>query len=241
MSYPITYRAFGEEALLIEWPSKLDDEMLGDILSLDHALQEQQVIIETIQSVNSITVLYDAKGTSYQELVTVVKEVYVNLPSSRVGDATLWKLPVCYEASFGLDLEELFRATGLSNAEISRIHSEPKYLIYSIGFLPGFLYLGGLDQRLHMDRKAQPRLDVVKGAVGIGGSQTGIYPSASPGGWQIIGNCPVPLFDPGKEVPCFAKPGDRIQFVPVSLEEHQRILAQIEEGIYELEKEVLND
>lgn len=241
MSCPITYKAFGDAALLVEWPAKLDEEILDDVLALDEALQEQQEILETIQSVNSITVLYDVEQTTYMQLTASIRKIYLNLPSSKPATASIWKLPVCYDPGYGLDLEELSKFTGLSGTEITRIHSESTYVIYAIGFLPGFLYLGGLDQRLYVDRKAQPRMEIIKGAVGIGGSQTGIYPSASPGGWQIIGNCPVPLFDPGKEVPCFAKPGDRVQFVPVSMEEHQSILARIEEGAYKLEKEVLND
>ena len=96
--------------------------------------------------------------------------------------------------SFGIDLDEIAQKKKLSIDEIIELHTTPKYQVFSIGFLPGFLYLGGLDKRLHFDRKSVPRLAVKKGAVGIGGMQTGIYPKTSPGGWHIIGNSPVIFF-----------------------------------------------
>ena len=107
--------------------------------------------------------------------------------------------------------------------------------------MPGFLYLGGLNKTLHTPRKSTPRLDIKKGAVAIGGNQTGVYPNPSPGGWNIIGNSPINFFDVSKETPCFAKPGDAIQFYPISINEHLDIKTLVDANVYQIEREVLND
>ena len=107
--------------------------------------------------------------------------------------------------------------------------------------MPGFLYLGGLNNALNFPRKSTPRLQIHKGAVGIGGNQTGIYPSQSPGGWNIIGNSPIKFFDVSKNRPCFAKSGDKIQFYPITIKKHKDITALVDAGVYQLESEVLHD
>ena len=107
--------------------------------------------------------------------------------------------------------------------------------------MPGFLYLGGLDERLHFPRKSTPRLQIEKGAVAIGGSHTGIYPSSSPGGWNIIGNTPISLFNASQDEPCFVQSGDKIQFIPIGLKEYQDISTLVEARVYQLESEVMND
>jgi len=110
-----------------------------------------------------------------------------------------------------------------------------------MGFLPGFVYLGKLDERLHHPRKADPELLVPAGSVAIGGEQTGIYPQQSPGGWNILGNTPINLLDKSKDIPCFAKPGDKVKFFQVSEDQYKLIEKEVEFGLYELNKEVLND
>ncbi len=243
MNHPLTYKPFGDIAILIEWPSKIDEDILNDIILLYGSIltNKPNSVTEVIQSINSITILYDAQSITFEALKSWLEKQHKNKSSARNTSRTLWKVPVCYDQIFGLDLQELSDQRGLQIDEIINIHSESIYKIYSIGFLPGFLYLGGLDQRLHIGRKSTPRLEILKGAVGIGGEQTGIYPTASPGGWQIIGNTPISLFDISKESPCFAKPGDNIQFVPVSLSEHKGLAELIALDSYKLEKEVLND
>jgi KipI family sensor histidine kinase inhibitor len=145
-----------------------------------------------------------------------------------------WEVPVCYDRTFGIDLHEIAQKKNLTVEEIITLHTAPTYQVFSIGFLPGFLYLGGLDARLHTDRKSTPRMNVKKGAVGIGGMQTGIYPKSSPGGWQILGNSPLTFFDVSKENPCFAKAGDFIKFVSITLKEYHQISEAISQGKYTL-------
>ncbi len=129
------------------------------------------------------------------------------------------QIPVCYGGKFGLDMERVVKHTGLTEREIITIHVESVYTVYMIGFLPGFPYLGGLNDRLATPRLQTPRLKVPKGTVGIGGSQTGIYPLECPGGWNIIGKTPIDIYDPDRKEPFFIRTGDQLQFYPISIEE----------------------
>src|SRR5699024_5992541 len=127
-------------------------------------------------------------------------------------------LPVCYDPLVAPDLDLVSKQKKLSRSQVIAIHCAGEYRVFMIGFLPGFPYLGGLDKRLEIPRKEQPRRKVAAGSVGIAGSQTGIYPQESPGGWQIIGRCPIPLFDPLADPPCPIAPGDVIKFREIGLE-----------------------
>ena len=151
--------------------------------------------------------------------------------------SVLWKIPVCYDAVFGIDLKTISEEKNLPIEAIVKHHSQTIYTVYFIGFLPGFLYLGGLNETLYMPRKSTPRLKIEKGAVAIGGSQTGVYPSDSPGGWNIIGNSPIEFFNPKLKTPCFAKAGDHIIFQPISLSAYKNIKILVEAGVYQLDSE----
>ena len=129
------------------------------------------------------------------------------------------EIPVCYGGAFGPDLDELARFAGLTAEEVIALHSQPRYDVHAVGFTPGFPYLGGLSPKLHMPRRATPRVEVPAGSVGIGGAQTGIYPLRSPGGWQIIGRTPLNLFNVRVVPPARLQVGDRVRFKPISLEE----------------------
>jgi KipI family sensor histidine kinase inhibitor len=124
-------------------------------------------------------------------------------------------IPVCYDIEFGPDLLDVSQHAGLSLEEVVRLHSSPTYLVYFLGFSPGFVYLGGLPEVLHMPRLATPRPSIVGGSVGIAGSQTGIYPADSPGGWKLIGRTPLRMFDPEAASPTRLQPGDRMKFSPI--------------------------
>jgi inhibitor of KinA len=136
------------------------------------------------------------------------------------------EIPVCYGGAFGPDLEDVARHNGLTPEEVVRIHSGTEYFTYMLGFLPGFPYLGGMSERIATPRKQTPRLRVPAGSVGIAGSQTGIYPLESPGGWQLIGRTPLALFRPEDDPPVLVKPGDRVRFHPISEREFRRLEAE---------------
>jgi inhibitor of KinA len=126
---------------------------------------------------------------------------------------------VCYAERFALDLEELVQQKHLSKQEIIQLHTSITYRVYMIGFLPGFAYMGEVDEKIAMPRRQQPRTAVPEGSVGIAGAQTGIYPFTSPGGWNIIGRTPLKLFDKDKEEPTFFKPGDEVTFYSITEDE----------------------
>jgi inhibitor of KinA len=238
-TYSLKYKPFGESAILIEWPAEMSDKILKDISFFYQKILFKNItgIIEIIQSIHSLTVVYDFELISYRNLKQLLHKMYSEDFSEIKQKHFLWKIPVCYDSVFGLDLEEISTKNNLSVEEIILLHSNVNYRVYSIGFLPGFLYLGGLGNRLHFDRKSTPRLEVPKGAVGIGGKQTGIYPKSSPGGWQIIGNSPISFFDKTKAVPCFAKPGDQIQFFQISKKNYEEIKRQVSLKEFSIEKE----
>lgn len=193
-------------------------------------------------------IAYNSILVSYKNIIIDLKKTKSELEKIYASDkiiieksSILWKIPVCYDPIFGLDLDAISQSKQLDKQRIIALHSEVIYTIHFIGFLPGFLYLGGLDQSLHIPRKHTPPLKIPKGSVGIGGKQTGIYPNESPGGWYIIGNSPINFFDAEKSIPCFAKAGDKIKFFPISLEEHLHIKISVEAGVYKMESEVFND
>jgi allophanate hydrolase subunit 1 len=138
------------------------------------------------------------------------------------------EIPVWYHPRVGPDLEELAREKKLSLEELISIHTEPDYLVYMLGFKPGFPFLGGLDERLWTPRLATPRLDVAAGSVGIGGQQTGIYSVRSPGGWRILGRTPFRLFDPHRENCFLIMPGDRVRFFSIEEREYLEMLSREE-------------
>lgn len=240
--FQLSYKPFGNHAILIEWPSKIDKKILNDVLAFKKSIEINytKVKVEVINTYNSITIFYDTTIENIYDEFSMLKSLYELQNTQKIQQSKLWKIPVCYDEKFGIDLEEISQENKLSKPEIIRLHPSQKYKVFFIGFLPGFLYLGGLPKKLHFPRKKNPRLQVEKGSVGIGGSQTGIYPQESSGGWNIIGNSPISLFDRKSEQPCFAKSGDRVQFFPISIEEHQEITNLIAYKRYHIESEVID-
>ena len=229
MKFQLTYKLFGRSAILVEWPANISQDIIQDIISFERQVKEIDSILDTIIAYNSFLIRYQNPIIDKELTISQLKKIYAASSYLIKQDQFLWQIPVCYDVSFGIDLEEIANKKKCSVAEIIRLHTEGDYLVYFIGFQPGFLYLGGLHQTLHVSRKSNPRLRVDKGSVAIGGIQTGIYPQNSSGGWNIIGKSPLNFFDINASEPCFAKPGDRIQFVAVDLY-----------TFYQIEKEVAN-
>ncbi|GAA4900960.1 5-oxoprolinase subunit PxpB [Flaviramulus aquimarinus] len=242
MTFSLTYKPFGERSILIEWPAKIETHILTEILHFKEKIESKNIErISALRSAyHSLLVVYDKFEIGFEDEVNLLKKLYASNEALPKTTSYLWKIPVCYDISFGIDLEAISEEKSISKEAIVTYHSSPIYTIYFIGFLPGFLYLGGLHERLFTPRKVTPRLQIKIGAVAIGGNQTGIYPQESPGGWNVIGNSPINFFDSSKEQPCFAKAGDRLQFYQVSLKEHQNIKALVDAKVYQLESEVLD-
>jgi len=242
MDFNLVYRRFSEYSILIEWPLKINENILNDVHLFKQYLLSLNVksIVQINNAYNSILVIYDYAIDKINDEILMLKNLYVARVSVNKSVSKIWKIPVCYNEEFGLDLKELSVVNKLPIPEIIKIHSNTTYTVFFIGFLPGFLYLGGLDKRIHFPRKISPRQHVQKGAVAIGGQQTGVYPDSSPGGWNIIGSSPLEFFNSSKKIPCFAKAGDKIQFVAVSEDEYHQIRLKVNNGTYQIESEVVD-
>jgi KipI family sensor histidine kinase inhibitor len=173
--------------------------------------------IETIPAYNSLTVLSYSLDKS--QCLDEMRRLISDFESKGLKETKCIDVPVCYHKSLGIDLLSFADRVNLSVDEVIKRHSHPEYLVHMLGFLPGFLYLGGLDETLHCPRKLTPVTQVPAGSVGIGGSQTGVYPVASPAGWHILGQTPMQFFNPDAEQPFAVKPLDTIRFIPISLED----------------------
>lgn len=181
---------------------------------------------EVVPAFTSVAVFYDAvqlarehRGAPYTIICRWIESRVASLtPVAEVAEARQWVVPVSYGGEFGPDLEEVGRATKLSPEAVIRLHSTAVYEVRALGFSPGFPYLAGLREELHVPRRSTPRTKVPAGSVGIGGAQTGIYSLATPGGWHLIGQTPWVLFDASVDPPCLFRIGDQVRFEPISVE-----------------------
>lgn len=239
MSYTISIRPYGEHAILIEWPNLVEEMILEDILSFQEYLMNSCLDVkdwEVIPAYNSLTLIFRKKAIVFRVIKKQLQDWYSQKRPAYTKEKFLWKLPVCYDVSFGIDIEETCNKLNLTVEELIRLHTQSAYTVYGIGFLPGFMYLGGLTKGLEIKRRASPRLKVEKGSVGLAGKQTGIYPQNSPGGWNIVGNCPVAMFNPKKDNPCFVSVGDKVQFYEIEKAEYNLIKIENEVGVFNLKK-----
>ncbi len=206
------------------WNETISDELLQFQLAVKSQLQEDfgNEIQETRIGFTTLSIVWKM-AISASELNSWLDSTNSKLTLKCLSD-NCWQVPVCYSPTLGMDLESLAAGKTISVADLISLHSSVDYRIHFFGFLPGFMYLNGLPVTLHTPRKKNPDLAVPAGSVAIGGSQTGIYPSESPGGWHLIGRCPLPLFDPTSTPPVWAKPGDKLKFSPVSEQEFDSLL-----------------
>lgn len=226
----------GDSSILIEFGQEISPEINRRITATVQLLKEQHIegVVDIIPAFCSLLINYDPRVIGYDELKARMMSLVKVEAKAADGKKKVFEIPVCYGGEYGPDLQNIAEHAGLSTEEVIRIHSSKDYLIYMLGFLPGFTYLGGLDERIHTPRLANPRVKISAGSVGIGGSQTGIYPLDSPGGWQLMGMTPVKTYDPLREVPILVEAGDYIRFVPVDEEEYLRIKELVERGEYEV-------
>ncbi|MBZ9731532.1 5-oxoprolinase subunit PxpB [Salegentibacter sp. JZCK2] len=232
-------KPMGERGILIEFEPEISENLLEKLLFYKNKLEEfyTEVNVEVINTYNSLLISYMFSIENLYDEVSAVKELFGKAKIVKINNRQIFHLPVCYDAEFGWDLDLISKEKNLSKKEIIEFHTTPFYTVYFTGFLPGFLYLGGLDKKLQISRKSEPRMKIEKGAVGIGENQTGIYPKSSPGGWQILGNCPVQLFDKNNDPPCEISAGDKVKFYSVSKAEFEEISAQVSKRKFQLKKE----
>lgn len=238
-NYSLSIRPFGVHAILVEWPNEVQEAILEDILQFTSYLELNCLNVtkwEIVPAYNSVTLILREKPIDFEKLKQRLGRWYQESQIVQARQRYLWRLPVCYDLEFGIDLIEVSEQLQMSVAEVIEAHTSNVYTVYGIGFLPGFMYLGGLPSQLEVPRKSTPRLKVQKGAVGLASKQTGIYPQESPGGWNIIGNCPVSMFNPKSNDPCFVSVGDKVQFYSIENAAHDLHKIESEVEIYKLDK-----
>ena len=215
----------GDLAVRVAFGAEIGPQINDHIRCFCHRLEVEPVrgVIEWVPGYATVTVYYRPWIIGYEalcgELVRRLgKGKYAMLPQVRQVE-----IPVCYGGDWGPDLEEVAAAHDLTPAQVIERHAAGDYLVYFLGFLPGFPYLGGLPPSLATPRRATPRPRVLAGAVGIAGAQTGVYPLETPGGWQIIGRTPLRLYDPARQQPAMLAAGDFVRFVPITAQRFEEI------------------
>ena len=216
----------GDCGVSVEFGQEINLDINHRVTALKMLLKEKGIpgIVETISTYCSLLIEYDPMVIQYDELVNNLKVLVNQLRDIKLPEKRVVEIPVAYGGEYGPDLKEVAETHGISEEEVIRLHSEPEYPIYMLGFVAGFPYLGGMNKAIATPRKKTPRLKIESGSVGIAGEQTGIYSVESPGGWQIIGRTPIKLYDPERERPVLLEAGQYIKFKAITGEEFKAMI-----------------
>lgn len=223
-----TISPVGDRAISIDFGQVIDPTINRHIRQTIERIKELQLdgIIELVPTYCALLVEYDAMLYSYSEICNIIEPTLEEGMTNTTNElVTVVEVPTVYGGEFGPDLRFVASHNHLSEDEVISIHSGTDYLVYMLGFIPGFTYLGGMDPRIATPRLSSPRTLIPAGSVGIAGEQTGTYPSDSPGGWQIIGRTPVTMYDMSKAQAALLKAGDYVRYVPIDESEFHRIKA----------------
>ena len=225
----------GDSALVIEFGKSIERQIVDQVNALDALIQSAisadtiHGITETVPTFRSLSIIYDSGIVHPDELIQQLRTLASDGIAGNTGSsaARQWRLPVLYGTEQGPDLAEVSRLTGLGSEEIIELHVNSKLVAYMLGFLPGYAFLGDTPDALHLPRRTEPRLQVPAGSVAIAMQLTGIYPWDSPGGWHILGNCPVPMFDASMSPPALLTAGDTVSFMRIDEAEFRDLKSEL--------------
>ncbi len=233
----IQMKPLGDSAILVQFGTEISPDVHQQVKAFTDCIETDTFagFIECVPAFTSVTIFYNPLHvfqmykkksklevlSPYSIVQSILKEKLKNLHKSKHSEERIVDIPVCYGGELGPDLAAVAKHNQLSSAEVIKIHSQAEYLVYMIGFAPGFPYLGGMSEQIATPRHSSPRLSIPAGSVGIAGMQTGVYPISTPGGWQIIGRTPFDLFYPDKNPPTLLRAGDIVRFKPISFEEYK--------------------
>ncbi|AXI10248.1 allophanate hydrolase [Oceanobacillus zhaokaii] len=227
--------AYGDMGLRIQLGATISKETNEKIRSLALCLEKEKIpgVIEWIPTYTAISISYDPYIITYDKLKNRIMKLQATMVSVKPPPAMVVHLPVCYGGEYGPDLETVANHNGISIEDVINLHADVDYLIYMMGFTPGFPYLGGMSEKIATPRLRSPRQKIPVGSVGIAGAQTGVYSMETPGGWQLIGRTPVRLFDSSKQEPILLQAGNYVRFVRITESEYKKIEAEVKQGIYQ--------
>lgn len=231
----LEFYPLGDTGIQILFGTEIAEETNQQIRMLAEHLTKHPIsgVIEWVPAYTTLSLYYRPDMITYKELRDKLESIYEKVQGG-VGSFTslIFEIPTYYGGETGPDLSFVAEHNGISEEEVISIHSSQDYLIYMMGFVPGFPYLGGMSKKIATPRREDPRPKINVGSVGIAGDQTGIYPLETPGGWQIIGQTPLKLYDPNSNRPILLSAGHYLRFVPISKSEYAEIESAIKLGEY---------
>ena len=230
----VRYLVSGDCSVCVEFGNEISPEINKKIRSFKIAVEKSGIegIVETVPTYRSLLVYYKPEIISFREISEKFEELMGSLDNIEIPPPTVIEIPVLYGGEMGPDIQNVAEHNGKTVEEVIQIHTSEEYLIYMIGFIAGFPYLGGMSKEIATPRLKSPRVKIDGGSVGIAGEQTGVYPVDSPGGWQLIGRTPLKLYDAEREKPVLLEAGQYIKFKSVTPEEYDAILKAVEDGSY---------
>jgi inhibitor of KinA len=212
----------GDSALVVEYDARIDAAVNARAIALAAAVQATNLpgIRDVVPTYRSVTIYFDPLRTDYERLLAFLESRSLDAPDVGEAAGTVVRIPVCYGAELGPDLDDVAAFALAAVEDVIQLHTAATYRVFMLGFVAGFAYMGSVDERIAMPRHATPRVRVPIGSVGIAGIQTGVYPAETPGGWRLIGRTPLKPFDPERDEPFLMKAGDAVRFYAITREEY---------------------
>lgn len=236
----MNYKLINEQTIMIYFEERIDPDTFQKVQRVEQYIKAQNnpAITELVSSYRAIMLTIDISESDLSQVIAELNlnQIDITKLKGKTAENKTVNIPVLYGGEYGEDIQEVASHNHLTTKEVIRIHTENTYLIYMLGFMPGFPFLGGLDKQLHTPRRQDPRTSIHAGSVGIANNQTGLYPKQSPGGWQIIGRTPIKVFDILRDPMCLYDSGDYIKFYAIEEETYHQIIDEQQQDGFDIEK-----